>query len=57
MIQVVKDFDRASQLYKFDLVTQMVGEFAELQGVMGKHYAKLAGEKDDVADAIEEHYM
>ena len=55
--QVVKDFDRASQLYKFDLVTQMVGEFAELQGVMGKHYAKLAGEKDDVANAIEEHYM
>ncbi|MCX0290481.1 glycine--tRNA ligase subunit beta [Lactobacillus kullabergensis] len=55
--EVVKDFDRASQLYKFDLVTQMVGEFAELQGVMGKHYAKLAGEKDDVADAIEEHYM
>ena len=55
--QVVKDFDRASELYKFDLVTQMVGEFAELQGVMGRHYAKLAGEKDDVADAIEEHYM
>ena len=55
--QVVKDFDRASQLYKFDLVTQMVGEFAELQGVMGRHYAKLAGENDDVADAIEEHYM
>ncbi len=55
--QTIKDFDRASQLYKFDLVTQMVGEFAELQGVMGKHYAKLAGEKDDVAEAIEEHYM
>ena len=55
--QVVKDFDRASQLYKFDLVTQMVGEFAELQGVMGRHYAKLAGENDDVAAAIEEHYM
>lgn len=55
--QTFKDFDRASQLYKFDLVTQMVGEFAELQGVMGKHYAKLAGEKDDVAKAIEEHYM
>ncbi|MCT6903902.1 MAG: glycine--tRNA ligase subunit beta, partial [Lactobacillus sp.] len=34
--QVVSDFDRASQIYKFDLVTQMVGEFAELQGVMGK---------------------
>ncbi|RMC61543.1 glycine--tRNA ligase subunit beta [Lactobacillus sp. ESL0259] len=55
--QVVSDFDRASQIYKFDLVTQMVGEFAELQGVMGKHYAKLAGEKDDVAAAIAEHYM
>ena len=55
--ETIKDFDRASQLYKFDLVTQMVGEFAELQGVMGKHYAKLAGEKDDVAEAIEEHYM
>ena len=55
--QVVSDFDRASQIYKFDLVTQMVGEFAELQGVMGRHYAKLAGEKDDVAAAIEEHYM
>ena len=55
--QVVSDFDRASQIYKFDLVTQMVGEFAELQGVMGKHYAKLAGEKDDVAAAVAEHYM
>lgn len=55
--QVVTDFNRVSGLYKFDLVTQMVGEFAELQGVMGKHYAKLAGEKDEVANAIEEHYM
>ena len=55
--QTIKDFDRASELYKFDLVTQMVGEFAELQGVMGMHYAKLAGEKDDVAVAIKEHYM
>lgn len=55
--QVVKDFDRASQLYKFDLVTQMVGEFAELQGVMGMHYARLAGENANVAVAIKEHYM
>ena len=55
--QIVQDFDRASVLYKFDLVTQMVGEFAELQGIMGMHYAKLAGEKDDVAIAIKEHYM
>ena len=55
--QTIKDFDRANELYKFDLVTQMVGEFAELQGIMGMHYAKLAGEKDDVAVAIKEHYM
>ncbi|MDF7638961.1 glycine--tRNA ligase subunit beta [Lactobacillus sp. ESL0791] len=55
--QVVSDFDRASELYKFDLVTQMVGEFAELQGVMGMHYARLAGENENVAVAIKEHYM
>lgn len=55
--QTIEDFDRASELSKFDLVTQMVGEFAELQGIMGMHYAKLAGEKDDVAVAIKEHYM
>lgn len=54
---VVKDFDRASELYKFDLVTQMVGEFAELQGVMGMHYARLAGENEEVSVAIKEHYM
>ncbi|WP_305067008.1 glycine--tRNA ligase subunit beta, partial [Lactobacillus intestinalis] len=54
---VVSDFDRASELYKFDLVTQMVGEFAELQGVMGMHYARLAGENEEVAVAIKEHYM
>ncbi|MDR4288291.1 glycine--tRNA ligase subunit beta, partial [Bacillus thuringiensis] len=44
-------------LYKFDLVTQMVGEFAELQGVMGMHYARLAGEDEEVSVAIKEHYM
>lgn len=54
---VVTDFDRASELYKFDLVTQMVGEFAELQGVMGMHYARLAGENEEVSVAIKEHYM
>lgn len=54
---VITDFDRASELYKFDLVTQMVGEFAELQGVMGMHYARLAGENEDVAVAIKEHYI
>ncbi|MGQ5709553.1 glycine--tRNA ligase subunit beta [Lactobacillus sp. PSON] len=54
---VVNDFDRAAELYKFDLVTQMVGEFAELQGVMGMHYARLAGEDEEVSVAIKEHYM
>lgn len=51
------DLDRAAHIYKFDLTTQMVGEFAELQGIMGEIYAKLFGEKDDVAAAIKEHYM
>ncbi|WP_251546799.1 glycine--tRNA ligase subunit beta [Limosilactobacillus caecicola] len=51
------DLARAAQIYKFDLTTQMVGEFAELQGVMGEIYAKLFGEKPAVATAIREHYM
>lgn len=51
------DLDRAAHIYKFDLTTQMVGEFAELQGVMGDIYAKLFGEKEDVATAISEQYM
>lgn len=51
------DLDRAAHIYKFDLTTQMVGEFAELQGIMGEIYAKLFGEKADVATAIREHYM
>lgn len=51
------DLARAAQIYKFDLTTQMVGEFAELQGVMGEIYAKLFGEKADVAAAIREHYL
>ncbi|RMC41469.1 glycine--tRNA ligase subunit beta [Lactobacillus sp. ESL0233] len=55
--QTIADFNRASELYKFDLITQMVGEFAELQGVMGMHYASLAGERQTVAVAIKEHYM
>ncbi|KRO18187.1 glycine--tRNA ligase subunit beta [Lacticaseibacillus saniviri] len=48
---------RAAEIYKFDLVTGMVGEFAELQGVMGRQYALLAGEDPAVAQAIEEHYQ
>lgn len=50
------DLLRASDIYKFDLVTSMVGEFAELQGVMGEQYARLAGETPAVAQAIREHY-
>lgn len=50
------DLDRAASIYKFDLVTSMVGEFPELQGIMGEHYARLAGEKPAVAQAIAEHY-
>ena len=55
--QELADLDRAAHIYKFDLTTQMVGEFAELQGIMGDIYAKLFGEDDAVATAIREHYM
>jgi len=46
----------AARLCKADLVTDMVGEFPELQGVMGKHYALNDGENETVAHAIEQHY-
>lgn len=55
--QELADLDRAAQIYKFDLVTGMVGEFAELQGVMGEIYARLQGENDNVAAVIREEYM
>jgi glycyl-tRNA synthetase beta chain len=48
--------DRAAQLAKADLVTDMVGEFPELQGVMGRYYAQHDGELAVVADAIAQHY-
>jgi glycyl-tRNA synthetase beta chain len=48
--------DRAAQLAKADLVTDMVGEFPELQGTMGQYYARHDGEGDAVAQAIEDHY-
>ncbi|MFK4565824.1 glycine--tRNA ligase subunit beta [Enterococcus sp. UD-01] len=51
------DLKRASEIYKFDLVTNMVGEFPELQGIMGEKYALLQGEKPTVAQAIREHYL
>ena len=48
--------ERAARLAKADLVTEMVGEFPELQGLMGRKYAALQGEHPSVAAAIEEHY-
>lgn len=51
-----EDAERAAFLSKADLVTGMVGEFPELQGVMGRHYALRSGEKPEVADALLEAY-
>ncbi|WP_019936691.1 glycine--tRNA ligase subunit beta [Bordetella sp. FB-8] len=48
--------DQAAQLAKADLLTDMVGEFPELQGIMGRYYALNDGLAADVADAIEDHY-
>jgi glycyl-tRNA synthetase beta chain len=48
--------DQAAQLAKTDLVTDMVGEFPELQGIMGRYYALNDGLAPEVADAIEDHY-
>ncbi|OSI23950.1 glycine--tRNA ligase subunit beta [Neisseria dumasiana] len=49
--------ERAARLAKADLVTEMVGEFPELQGTMGKYYARLDGESEEIAQAIEAHYQ
>jgi glycyl-tRNA synthetase beta chain len=48
---------RAAKLSKADLVTEMVGEFPELQGIMGTYYARNDGEPEDVALAASEHYQ
>ncbi|MCL2485689.1 MAG: glycine--tRNA ligase subunit beta [Endomicrobia bacterium] len=50
------DLEKAVMLSKADLVSEMVFEYGELQGVMGKIYARKSGIKDEVADAIEQHY-
>ena len=55
--KVHKHAKRAAELCKADLVTGMVQEFTELQGIMGREYAKLDGECEKVAIAIDEHYM
>jgi glycyl-tRNA synthetase beta chain len=54
--QLVASSDLAARLAKADLVTDMVGEFPELQGTMGRYYALNDGLAPEVADAIEDHY-
>jgi glycyl-tRNA synthetase beta chain len=54
--QLVQDADQAALLAKTDLVTDMVGEFPELQGIMGGYYALNDGLGETVAQAIEDHY-
>jgi glycyl-tRNA synthetase beta chain len=57
MVQAhVAGADRAAELSKCDLATEMVREFTELQGIVGGLYARAQGEPDDVADAIYDHY-
>ncbi|MGC1482831.1 MAG: glycine--tRNA ligase subunit beta [Candidatus Acidiferrum sp.] len=52
----VAEADRAAELSKCDLATEMVHEFTELQGIVGGLYARAQGESDDVADAIYDHH-
>lgn len=52
-----EDTIRAAKLCKADLVTSMVFEFTELQGIMGREYAKVSGENETVSEAIFEHYL
>jgi len=49
--------ERAGLIAKCDLVTEMVGEFPDLQGIMGRYYARLDGENDEVATALDEQYL
>ncbi len=55
--EILEQADRAAFLCKTDLVTEMVFEFPELQGIMGREYALYSGEKPEVAKAIYEHYL
>lgn len=54
---VKKEAERAALLCKADLTTEMVGEFPELQGVIGREYARISGESSAVSEAICEHYL
>ncbi|MBQ2644498.1 glycine--tRNA ligase subunit beta [bacterium] len=53
----VENVERTAKLCKADLATSLVFEFTELQGFIGCDYAKLCGEKDEVAEGIKEHYF
>ncbi len=55
-LELMRKADQAALLAKADLLTDMVGEFPELQGIMGRYYAQHDGISDDVAYAIEDHY-
>ncbi|MDF0727207.1 glycine--tRNA ligase subunit beta [Cytobacillus sp. S13-E01] len=54
---LLQKVERSAEICKFDLVTHMVYEFPELQGFMGEKYAKISGEDEEVALAVNEHYM
>jgi glycyl-tRNA synthetase beta chain len=54
---LLEEAKRAAQLAKADLLTEMVGEFPSLQGIIGRDYALLDGEKTAVAEAVHEHYQ
>ena len=56
MAQYHNDVRRAAHLCKADLLTEVVGEFPEVQGLMGRYYAEAQGEHEAVAHAIEDHY-
>lgn len=51
------DAERACRMSKIDLASEMVGEFSDLQGIMGSYYAHADGEKPEIARAIREHYL
>jgi glycyl-tRNA synthetase beta chain len=55
-LQLMAQVDKAAMLAKTDLPTDMVGEFPELQGIMGRYYAQYEGFEDNIAYAIEDHY-
>jgi len=54
--ELVVEAEEVARLCKADLGTGMVGEFPELQGIMGGHYARIEGYRPEIADAIEDHY-